>query len=193
MIQTAVSLFGGAFAVSCFIKVRRKNVVPVGLTKRARQLWDEGNFSELEELGDNEPSTLARAISFIAKHRQHSVADISAAVGDRVSVEIASFNNLAYPLGVIATIQPLLGLLGMILGMVDAFAMVALAGSLGNPAQLAGGISEALSTTAIGIAYAIPFLAGYHYFRSRTNAMGVMLTEEVNNLLSDWLMGAYAH
>lgn len=189
LIQIAVSLFGGAFAVSCFIKLQRKNVAPAGLSARAHQLWNEQNFAALETLKDEHPSTLARAVSFIAKHRHQSVADISAAVGDRVSCEIANFNQLAYPLGVIATLQPLLGLLGMIMGMINAFAIVALAGSLGNPAQLAGGISEALATTALGIAFAIPFLAGYHYFRSRTNMYGVIVTEEVNNMLSDWLMG----
>jgi biopolymer transport protein ExbB len=189
-VQVAVSLFGGACAVACVLKLRRKNVVPSGLSTRARKLWAEGKFAELEALKDKEPSTLARAISFIAKHRNHSVGDISAAVGDRVSTEIAAFNQLAYPLGVIATLQPLLGLLGMILGMINAFSMVALAGVLGNAAQLAGGISESLSTTALGIAFALPFLALYHYFRSRTNGYGVIVSEEVNNLISDWLMQA---
>ena len=191
LVQIAVSLFGGVFAVSCFLKLQRKNVAPAGLSERAHQLWKEKNFAALEALKDEQPSTLARAVSFIAKHRHQSVADISAAVGDRVSCEIANFNQLAYPLGVIATLQPLLGLLGMIMGMINAFALVALAGSLGNPAQLAGGISEALATTALGIAFAIPFLAGYHYFRSRTNTYGVIITEEVNNMLSDWLMGTH--
>ena len=76
----------------------------------------------------------------------------------------------------------------MIMGMIQAFSMVALAGVLGNAAQLAGGISEALSTTALGIAFAIPFLAAYHYFRSRTNRYGVIISGEINDLLSDWLM-----
>jgi len=189
-VQIAVSLFGGACAVGCFLKLQRKNVAPAGLSARAREMWKAGDFESLEALRDKEPSTLARAISFIAKHRHHTVGDISAAVGDRVSTEIAGFNQLAYPLGVIATLQPLLGLLGMILGMINAFSMVALAGVLGNAAQLAGGISEALSTTALGIAFALPFLAGYHYFRSRTNSYGVQVSEEVNNLISDWLMQA---
>ncbi len=190
IIQTAVSLFGGAFMVACFMKIRRKNIAPAGLVTRARQLWAQGDFAAVEALKDQEPSTLSRAISFLASHRHHSVADISSAVGDRVSTEIAAFNQLSYPMGVVATVQPLLGLLGMILGMINAFSMVALAGVLGNAGQLAGGISEALSTTALGIAFAIPFLAAYHFFRSRANGYGVLVAEEVNNLISDWLMRA---
>ncbi len=193
IVQVAVSLFGGAFVIGALLKLRRKNVAPSGLADRARKLWEKGDFATLENLKDREPSTLARAISFIARHRHQPVADISAAVGDRVSCEIANFNQLAYPLGVVATLQPLLGLFGMILGMINAFAMVALAGALGNPAQLAGGISESLATTALGIAFAITFLAAYHFFRSRTNFYGVVVTEEVNNLLSDWLMKEKAH
>lgn len=188
VVQVTVSVFGGAFVIGCLLKLRRNRVVPVGLAQRARKLWDQGDFAALEALKDTEPSALARAISFIAEHRRQSTADISAAVGDRVSCEIANYNQLAYPLGVVATIQPLLGLFGMIMGMINAFSMVALAGALGNPAQLAGGISEALATTALGIAFAILFLAAYHYFRSRINFYGVVVTEEVNNLISAWMM-----
>lgn len=189
--QIALSLFGGGFVVGCLLKLRRKNVTPAGLSQRARELWSAGDFAALEQLSSTEPSTLSRAISFIARHRMETMTDLSAAVGDRISGEIASFNQLAYPLGVVATLQPLFGLLGMILGMINAFALVALAGSLGNPAQLAGGISEALATTALGIAFAIVFLAAYHYFRSRTKAYGVVLAEEINNLLAEWFMKAH--
>ena len=188
LFQIALSVFGGGFVVACMKRLRRKNVVPAGLSQRARTLWEVGDFEALKNLKNTEPSTLSRAISFIADHRGESLADLSAATGDRISGEIAAFNQLSYPLGVIATLQPLLGLLGMILGMINAFAMVALAGSLGNPAQLAGGISEALATTALGIAFAILFLAAYHYFRTRTKAYGVLLTEEINDLLAHWYM-----
>jgi biopolymer transport protein ExbB len=191
LIQVAVSVFGGGFVVSCLMKLQRKNLSPLGLGQRARELWDARDFAALEDLKNQQPSTLARAISFIAKHRHQPVADISAAVGDRVSTEMASLSQLAYPLGVIATLQPLMGLLGMILGMINSFALVALAGALGNPAQLAGGISEALATTALGIAFAIPFLAAFHYFRSRINIYGVVISEEVNNLIADWLMQSH--
>jgi biopolymer transport protein ExbB len=188
LFQIALSVFGGGFVMACMKRLRRRNVVPAGLSQRARVLWEAQDFEALRRLKDTEPSTLSRAISFIANHREESLADLSAATGDRISGEIAAFNQLSYPLGVIATLQPLLGLLGMILGMINAFAMVALAGSLGNPAQLAGGISEALATTALGISFAILFLAAYHYFRIRTKAYGVILTGEINDLLAHWCM-----
>ena len=76
----------------------------------------------------------------------------------------------------------------MIIGMIDTFETVALAGSLGDPAQLAGGISQALVTTGLGLAVAIPFLALYHFFKHRTASFGTQLEEQVTSLLSAWLM-----
>ena len=61
--------------------------------------------------------------------------------------------------------------------------IAALAGALGNPAQLAAGISEALTTTALGIGLAIPFLAFFHYFRNKTRNFEIELEDEVADLV----------
>ncbi|MCL4157087.1 UNVERIFIED_CONTAM: hypothetical protein GTU68_055810 [Idotea baltica] len=71
------------------------------------------------------------------------------------------------PLVVVATIAPLLGLLGTVWGMIEAFANIASKDGLGRPELLAGGISQALVTTAAGLAVAIPTQAFYYYFRGR--------------------------
>ena len=142
----------------------------------------------IERLGETDPSTLARAISFIAKNRNSPMVEVSEVCGDLLSRELGGHYQHAYPLGIVATIAPLLGLLGMILGMIDTFETVALAGSLGDPTQLSAGISEALITTGLGLAIAIPFLALYHFFKHRTASFGAQLEEEVTSLLSAWLL-----
>lgn len=71
------------------------------------------------------------------------------------------------PLVVVAMIAPLLGLFGTVWGMIEAFADIALEEGLGRPEVLAGGISQALMTTAAGLAVAIPTQALYYYFRAR--------------------------
>jgi biopolymer transport protein ExbB len=71
------------------------------------------------------------------------------------------------PLVVVATIAPLLGLLGTVWGMIEAFANIASKDGLGRPELLAGGISQALVTTAAGLAVAIPTQAFYYYFKGR--------------------------
>jgi biopolymer transport protein ExbB len=71
------------------------------------------------------------------------------------------------PLEVIAALAPLLGLFGTVLGMIDAFAALEAAGSRVDPATLSGGIWEALLTTAVGLAVAIPAVAAFNWFERR--------------------------
>ena len=192
LIQLAVSIFGATFAFERFFNLRRARIVPRGLARRARELWAAGDFAALErfDVEGTGGSTLGRAIAWVARHRHASFGDVSTGAGDLVSQELEVNQQRAYPLGVVATLEPLLGLLGMILGMIGTFETVAMAGALGDPAQLAGGISEALVTTGLGLAIAIPFLALFHYFKSRTNMYGSALEKELTGLLSEWFLSA---
>lgn len=185
-VQIGLSVFGMMFAIERFINLRRKNIIPAGLSLKAMKLWREGKFDELEALGDREPSTLGRVISFIVKHRHEPVSEVSLMAGDIVSQELKLHGQRAYPLGVIATIEPLLGLLGMIVGMIHTFEIVAIAGALGDPSQLATGISEALVTTGLGLAVAIPFLTMHHYFKNRIGFFSAALEKDVTVILSAW-------
>jgi len=188
LVQIGLSIFGAGFVFERLARLRRKNLVPQGLSRQARELWSAGKFDELEQLGETQPSTLARVISFIAKNRRAPMTEVSEICGELVSRELSTHYQRAYPLGIVATLAPLLGLLGMILGMITTFETVAMAGSLGDPTMLAKGISEALVTTGLGLAIAIPFLALYHVFKYRTTHFGAELEEEVTSLLSAWLM-----
>lgn len=188
LVQLGLSIFGAGFVFERLFRLRRKFILPDGLASRAKQLWRDGKFDELEKLGETDSSTFARAISFIAKNRNAPMVEVSEICGEVVSRELAGHYQRAYPLGIVATLAPLLGLLGMILGMITTFETVALAGALGDPSQLAAGISEALVTTGLGLAIAIPFLALYHFFKHRTAGFGAELEEEVTSLLSAWLM-----
>jgi biopolymer transport protein ExbB len=188
LVQLGLSIFGAGFVFERLFHLRRKLIVPPELADRARALWQAGKFDELERLGETDPSTLARAVSFIAKNRQSPMLEVSEVCGDLVSRELAIHYQRAYPLGIVATLAPLLGLLGMILGMISTFETVATAGALGDPTLLATGISEALITTGLGLAIAIPFLALYHVFKYRTAGFGAQLEGEVTGLLGGWLM-----
>lgn len=188
IIQLLLSVFGAAFILERFARLRRSAIAPRGLADRAKQLWREGKFEELERLAETESSTLARVISFLAKRRDRSAADMSSIASDMVSRDMDAHLQRAYPVGVVATLEPLLGLMGMVLGMIASFEKVALAGSLGNPAQLAAGISESLTTTALGIGLAIPFLASFHYFRNKTRNFEIVLEDEVADLVIEWFV-----
>lgn len=93
--------------------------------------------------------------------------------GRAVMVEMERFLN---GLGTIATVAPLLGLFGTVIGMIDIFGASTPQGQ--NPAQLAQGISVALYNTAGGIAVAVPALIFYRHFRSKVDTMVVDMEQQ---------------
>ena len=82
----------------------------------------------------------------------------------------------------IAAVAPLLGLLGTVVGMIKVFAVITTEG-VGNPETLAGGISEALITTAAGLVVAIPSVIFYRYFRGKINHLVVNMEEQAMQLI----------
>jgi biopolymer transport protein ExbB len=102
--------------------------------------------------------------------------DIKTAVEEVGGREAAPMERYLGLLGTIATITPLLGLLGTVLGMIRAFTVIALQG-VGTPATLGGGISEALITTAAGLSVAIPTILLHKYLASRADRMILEMEE----------------
>ena len=106
------------------------------------------------------------------------VMEIEKAVEDAGEREVRRLSANLRPLVVIGMIAPLLGLLGTVWGMIGAFSSIAFQGGLGKPELLASGISQALITTAAGLAIAIPAQAAYYYFRGRIDRF-VRRTEDL--------------
>jgi len=181
-----LSVFGLAYTFERFARLRRGNVVPRGLAADADRLWRQGQFDQLRQQADQSRSTLGQMLIEIVDHRNRDAATVSSLAGDVASRDLKRHLQRAYPLAVVATLAPLLGLLGTIIGMIEAFDTVAAAGEMGDVSLLGSSIAKALITTGIGLAIAVPALALYHYFKARTNLFGVMLEEEVSQLLSDW-------
>ncbi len=99
--------------------------------------------------------------------------------GRHVVYELDRYLNA---LGTIAAITPLLGLLGTVIGMIKVFSAITSQG-VGNPTILAGGISEALLTTAAGLGVAIPSLMFYRYFRGRVQFLVIGMEQEAMKLV----------
>jgi biopolymer transport protein ExbB len=185
--QLAVSVVGLAFAFERIINLRRASIVPEGLAQRADQLWRAGKPDEIEALCDREPSTLARMIKAIVQHRTDDPSDVATIAGEVGRPELKLHLQKAYPVITVATLEPMLGLFGTVWGMMGAFDTVAAAGEMGNPSILAADISVALITTAVGLAIAIPMLALYHFFKSRTNTYAIELDAVTGGLIKNWL------
>lgn len=175
VLERAISLVVALFSVGG----------PVGT---ARKMWAEGRFDELRKLVENRSGVTARLISFIVRHREYHAADVSAGVGDLASRYVKRHVRRNYPLAVVATICPLLGLLGTILGMIEAFEKVNIAGSMGSAEYLSGAISKALITTAGGLIIAIPALLFYHVYKFLTGVLADTLEGQANEMITGWLM-----
>ncbi len=93
--------------------------------------------------------------------------EVEKSVEDAGMREVKRLSANLRPLVVVAAIAPLLGLLGTVWGMIEAFSNIAVKEGLGKPELLASGISQALITTATGLSIAIPTQAAYFFFKSR--------------------------
>jgi biopolymer transport protein ExbB len=126
-------------------------------------------------LRDASPLGRILAAGLSARHldREHMKEQIED-VGRHVVHDMERYLNT---LGTIASITPLLGLLGTVIGMIDVFAVITTQG-IGDAGVLAGGISKALITTAAGLTVAIPSLMFYRYFRGRVDELVVTMEQE---------------
>ena len=188
MVLMLVSVIGLSYALERVFNLRQDRIVPNGLAKSAQELWNAKNFERLLDDPGKHDSTFGRIIKTLVKNKHCSTADLSMMAGDISSRELKIQMQRAYPLAVVATISPLIGLMGTVIGMIGAFDAVAHANTMGDPSIMAESISYALVTTAMGLIIAVPALALYHFFRIRTNSFALMLEEQVNDLINDWFM-----
>lgn len=188
VVTFGLSVLALAVVIERLLHLRKNKLMPDGLAEQARTLWAAGEFARLDDLLAQHDSTLARAIAYLLKHRHAGHAFASSGAGDLVSLELRRHQQKAYPLTIVATVAPIVGLLGTVIGMIEAFHVIAAADGMGNPALLAGGISKALVNTAAGLTVALPALGMHHFFRSRVIFFGLDLEQQINRLAQDWLV-----
>lgn len=107
-------------------------------------------------------------------------------------LRISALADYLRPLEVMATLAPLLGLLGTVLGMIEAFQAMEAAGSQVNPSVLSGGIWKALLTTAVGLAVAIPVSLAHSWFERRVESQAALIQNDLEHLLGLHLADAQA-
>ena len=122
------------------------------------------------------------------EERQISKEEIQEAIQEAGLLEIPELERNLPVLGTIASISPLFGLLGTVIGMISAFTTIALEGT-GDPQQLAGGISQALLTTAGGLTIAIPCLIFYNLFDSWVNRYVIEIEQVSNEIVNQLILG----
>ena len=176
------SIVAAAIIMERLWTFQQKRVLPQDLTAQAWQ-WvkaDQLDPEHLQTLHQSSPLGQVLAAGLANRDTSREIAKESIEdTGRHVVHELERYLN---PLGTIAVVSPLLGLLGTVIGMVKVFAAIT-ANGVGNPGILAGGISEALITTAAGLTVAIPSLIGYRYLRGRVDSLVVHMEKEAMKFL----------
>jgi biopolymer transport protein ExbB len=175
------------------VNFRAKHIFSNDLLEHVRPLWAEGSFEKIHVILSAENSTLARVINYMASHRNKSLGMITNGVSDIASIELRSHQQKSYALAIVATVAPIVGLLGTVIGMIEAFHVIAFSEGMGNPTLLAGGISKALVNTAAGLSVALPALAMHHFFKHRSASYALSLEKTINQLLNEWFVDSENH
>lgn len=182
----ALSLLMVTVALERFVHFRKGRVAPDGLVEAFQPLWEAGQYELLQAQLDASNSTLARMVAHLVRGRHQDARTLGEGAADIASLELRSHQQKAYALAVVATVAPIVGLLGTVIGMIEAFHVIAFSGAMGDPALLAGGISKALINTAAGLSVALPALALHHYFKSRQISLGLALERHMQHLQRTW-------
>ena len=178
----ACSIIALAIIVERIWSLQIRRVLPKHLVAQVWR-WEKVhqlNGENLRELQASSP--LGSILSAGILNRYHSRDIMKESIEDSGRHVVHELERYLNTLGTIAAITPLLGLLGTVIGMIKVFATITTQG-VGNPGALAGGISEALLTTAAGMAVAIPTLMFYRYFRGRVRTLVLMMEQEAMTMV----------
>ncbi|MGB5438381.1 MAG: MotA/TolQ/ExbB proton channel family protein [Gammaproteobacteria bacterium] len=178
----ACSIVALAIIVERIWSLQIRRVLPKHLVAQVWR-WEKVHQLNGENLRDLQASSPLGSILAAGITNRYQSRDIMKEsiedVGRHVVYELERYLNT---LGTIAAITPLLGLLGTVIGMIKVFATITTQG-VGNPGALAGGISEALITTAAGMSVAIPTLMFSRYFRGRVRMLVLRMEQEAMTMI----------
>ncbi len=171
------SVFAVAIIGERFWSLQEQRIAPKHLVGQIWQWYksDALDESHIDALSTSSPLGQVLAAGLVNRHHPRAIMKESVEESGRQVIVI--LEKYLTTLGTIAQITPLLGLLGTVIGMIKVFAAITTQG-VGNPGVLAGGISEALITTATGLVIAIPSLYFYRHFRARVNILVLKMEDE---------------
>lgn len=173
-----------AFGIICerFWSLRRPTVIPANLGSKVSE-WSRNRQLDNEHINLlRRSSALGAILAAALENRHRSRQIVKEAVEDTGRHVVHSLERFLNTLGTIAGISPLLGLLGTVIGMIKVFSAIVVSG-VGNANELAGGISEALITTAAGLSVAIPSYMFYRYFRGKVDRLVIEMEEQAMALV----------
>ena len=187
-----VPLIGCSLALAVFgieraVSLRTGRVVPRMFVDRFIEQLQDGEFSRQQAIAacDSSGSPVARVFAAVVRRWGRPAVEIEQAAIDACEREIMHLRRYRRVFNGVATIAPLLGLLGTVFGLIRSFNDVAAAGAMGRPDMLAGGFGEALITTAMGLLVAIPAMVLHSFFTSRVDRLALRLDATCQQVIDE--------
>lgn len=162
--------------------MRREKIAPKNLIRSLHSLMKDGKIDEAKAVCENSETVLSRILVSLFDNAEKSEEVLKSLVEDagrRAFVEIERFLE---GMATIASVSTLLGLLGTISGMIKIFSVISYQ-QVVDPPSLAGGISEALYTTAAGLTVAIPTIVGYKFLSGRISK----ISQNLEGIVEDFI------
>ena len=156
--------------------LRRKQILPAEFIRKVEELLRKQKISDAMFLCQGDSSSIARVFFAGLKNAGRGMWLVKESIEERGSREASTLEKRVGILSTIANLTPLLGLLGTVSGMIKTFNVISVQG-VGNPAPLAGGIAEALITTAAGLSVAIPALVCYRIVKDKAESLIFQMEE----------------
>lgn len=167
--------------------LRRERIVKPEIVNLIDTLQGPGDLPLARSICERNPGAFSALVLTALDHRDRPREEMREAVEDRGRQEVASLERGLGLLETIAAIAPLLGLLGTVLGMIEVFDVVSRQGA-GQARNLSGGISQALITTATGLAIGIPSLVAYNWLVGRAESLVLDLEAHTSRLMKKILV-----
>jgi biopolymer transport protein ExbB len=182
------SIVGLAAFLERVIALRRSRIIPRHFAVEVESLLEQERWGDIGTLCKKENTAAGRLVETALASRGDKRSAIKERMEEVGRREGAELERTSQVLGTVASISPLLGLLGTVWGMILTFEVIEQQG-VGVISSLAGGISQALITTMAGLSVGIPALVAYKWVLSRADAF-VLELEELALLVLDYLSGA---
>ena len=175
------SIIAVALIIERLVALRRAKVLPAGLLQRVIAEYRQGGVNEAMLAGIEEQSPLGRVLSAGLRNVGSSREIMREAIEEAGAGVAHELERYLTTLGTIASISPLMGLFGTVVGMIEIFGSQAPTGA--NPMQLAHGISVALYNTGFGLVIAIPGMIFWRHFRALVNGFVIEMQQQAVRLV----------
>ncbi len=167
-----LSLCGMALVVDTLLRLKEQDLVPPNLVEQIHDLTAKGKFEEVLALCKTNDSMLGRVIAGGLSDGKLGLDAVREGMEQAGVTEVTKMRERNGYIGLIASVAPMLGLLGTVTGMIASFRLLGEAQGAARPDELALGISQALVTTTMGLIIAVPLMFFFAFFRNRITRIG---------------------